>query len=101
MRIGVIGEGETEYNCVPTLVSKLGHVVVGVHHLGGAGTDFAWNKLFVNKIFPYVRGFAVKRPENRPDRVVIVLDRERRQECCGALARQAETLLSGELANEN
>jgi Domain of unknown function (DUF4276) len=101
MRIGVIGEGETEYYCVPTLVAKLGHVVAGVHSLGGVGTEFPWDKLFTHRIYPYVRGFAVKNLQNRPDRVVIVLDREERQECCGMLSGQAEGLLAQSLANEN
>jgi hypothetical protein len=101
MRIGVIGEGETEFHCVPTLVAKLGHVVVGVHQLGGVGSGFPWEKLFCDKVYPYVRGFAVKSPINRPDKVIIVLDREERQECCGLLARQAQNLLLSELAKEN
>jgi len=101
MMFGVIGEGETEYNCVPSMIATLGHTVAGVHNLGGVGPDYPWDRVFTDKIYPYVRGFAVKRPENRPDRVLIVLDRESREDCCGNLASAAEELLSQSLAKDN
>jgi hypothetical protein len=101
MHVGIIGEGETEYNSVPTLVAKLGHVVVGVQQLGGVGAEFPWQKLFRSRIYPYVRGFAVKSEDRRPHKVLIMLDRETREECCGRLVQEAENILLEELAKEN
>lgn len=100
MKIGVIGEGETEYLAVPTLISKLGHSVVGTINLHGIGAGFPWDKLCCEKIYPYVRSFALKGQASRPDRVVVVLDREDRPDCCGGLATKAETLIGIELAKE-
>lgn len=101
MKIGIIGEGETEYYSVPTLVAKLGHTVVGVNHLGGVGSDYPWHELFCNKVFPYVRGFAVKAMQNRPDKVIVILDRERREQCCGQLASAAKLAIAAKLDEEN
>jgi hypothetical protein len=101
MRIGIIGEGDTEYYSVPTLVAQLGHTVVGVHNLCGVGDDYPWEALFAKKIYPYVRSFAIKPLTSRPDRVVVVLDRESRSECCGGLAETARQLVAQELASEN
>ncbi len=93
MKIGIIGEGETEYDCLPTLISKYGHTIVGVYSLGGVGGKYPWVELFTIKIYPYVRAFALKHPAGRPDKVLVILDREEREECCGTLASTAQALL--------
>lgn len=98
MRIGVIGEGDTEFYCLPTLVAKLNHVVVGVRNLGGVGDGYEWKSLFERRIYPYVRSFA--KSASRPDKVVIVLDRERRHACCGSLACDGVTVLTKSLQAE-
>lgn len=100
MKIGLIGEGDTEFNAVPTMIAKLGHVVVGNHNLCGAGADYPWEALFVKKVYPYARAFAIKAAVNRPDKVIVILDREERPECCGSLATLGVTILKRELATE-
>ena len=101
MKVGIIGEGDTEFYCIPTLVSKKGHQVVGCHNLRGVGGDYPWDSLFTKKIYPYVRGFAVKSAVNKPDKVLIIIDREDRSECCGGLAAEGVRLITHKLAEEN
>jgi hypothetical protein len=101
MKIGIIGEGDTEYACLPTMVSKLGHTVVGNHNLCGIGANYPTESLFAKKIYPYVRGLSIKSMQSRPDRVVIVLDRENRTECSGEIAAAGLKILERELSKEN
>ncbi|MGA2030216.1 MAG: hypothetical protein ABSG87_09105 [Verrucomicrobiota bacterium] len=89
MKIGIIGEGQTEFYCLPTLVAKFNHTIVGVHHLHGVGATHAWDKVVCLKFYPYVRAFAKKSSVNKPDNVLIVVDRETRPQCCPELADQA------------
>jgi len=100
MKVGVIGEGPTEYRCVPSLVARLNHRVVGVHDLGGIGGSFPWDKAILLRVYPYVRSFAVRGSPSRPDKVIVVVDREDRPECCGALAGRGCDLIRAELAKE-
>lgn len=101
MKVGIIGEGETEFACLPNMAAQLGHVVVGCHSLGGVGSNYPLDALFTKKIFPYVRGFAVKNANSRPDKVIIVFDREDRAECCGSLANMGLSLLQQQLSEHN
>ena len=101
MKIGIIAEGDTEYACLPTLVAKRNHVIVGTYNLGGVGDDFPWDGLMRKKVFPLIRAFAQKQTSGRPDKVIIVIDREKRSDCCPALATTATSLLSRCLAAEN
>lgn len=101
MKIGFIGEGETEFNCLPTLISKFGHQTVGNHHLSGVSGSFPWEKLMKIRIFPYLRGFAVKKGQTRPDKVLIVIDREKRGDCCGLLSTAGHSVLKACLESCN
>lgn len=100
MKIGIIGEGETEYACLPTLIAKLGHQVVQTFNLGGIPPQWAWEKIFSDKIFPFVRAFLLKSPAGRPDKIIIVLDRDDRGDCCGQLAENGRRVLEQLLAAE-
>jgi hypothetical protein len=101
MKLGIIVEGETEYFCIPELASKLKHTVTGRHHLRGVGSDYPWEDVCNKLVYPYVRGFALQNSARRPDKVVIVVDREERSECCGGLATHGEKVLKEKLAEEN
>lgn len=101
MKIGIIAEGFTEYESVPKLVGKLGHSVVGRNNLRGIGEEFPWEALFERKIFPLVRAYALRPYSNRPDKVLIVIDRENRPECCGQLAALGSSVLQNLLSAES
>lgn len=95
MNIACVGEGDTEYFCVPKLVGRLGHVVVSNANLGGCGDD--WDYMFSVQILPYVQTAALK----RPDKILIVVDRERRPDCCPQLVQRATTILAKGLQQVN
>ncbi|MGA2240466.1 MAG: hypothetical protein ABSH11_00280 [Verrucomicrobiota bacterium] len=101
MKLGIIAEGETEYFCVPELASKLAHTITGRHHLHGVGGDYPWDEVCNKLVYPYVRAFALQSLAKRPDKVLIVVDREKRAECCGSLATLGEKILREKLAKEN
>jgi len=101
MKIEIIGEGQTEYYCLPTLVSKFSHTIVGVHHLHGIGVQFDWEKAICVKVYPYVRAFAKRNAVNRPDKVIVVIDRETRMQCCPELSERATRCLHRLLRKEN
>lgn len=100
MKIGIIGEGFTEYEAVPHLVGKFGHTIVGRAHLHGVGTEYPWEPLIKDRVYALVRSYAVKSPPNRPDKVIVVIDREDRPECCGRLAEIGLAIIQDSLAKE-
>lgn len=101
MKIGIIAEGDTEYACLPTLVAKNEHVIVGTYNLGGVGDYFPWEALMRKKVYPLLRAFAYKQVAGRPDKVIIVIDREKRVDCPPTLAAAGVSILGGCLAAEN
>ena len=90
-----MGEGDTEFFCLPKIVGRLGHVVISNANLGGCAED--WDQSFSTQILPYVRTAALK----RPDKILIVVDRERRVDCCVGLVERAGTILTTGLAAVN
>ena len=101
MKIGVIGEGDTEYHCLPTLAAKFGHIIVSTYNLGGVGPEFPWEGLMRKRVFPLLRACVRKHDAGRPDKVLIVIDREDRSDCCPDLASQAKLVLDSCLGEEN
>jgi hypothetical protein len=101
MKIGIIAEGDTEYACLPTLVAKRGHQVVFNINLGGIPAQWNWEKVFSEKVFPFVRAAIRKDPEGRPEKILIVLDREDRGPCCGGLATIGHRVLLEKLREDN
>jgi hypothetical protein len=101
VKIGIIAEGDTEYTCLPTLVAKKGHVIVGTYNLGGVGNQYPWEGLMRKKVFPFLRAFSRKQVGSRPDRVLIVIDREERASCCPDLAAEGVTILQRCLKRSN
>jgi hypothetical protein len=95
MKIACIGEGPTEYTCLPTILGRLGHVVVGTLTCNGCPEN--WEQAIRQKVTPRVFGLA----EKEPDKVLVVLDREDRSECCPDLARSALNLISEALRLRN
>jgi len=95
VKVACVTEGETEYVCVPKIVGRLGHVVISNVHAGGCVDD--WDLTFERKILPYVKTAALK----SPDKILIVVDREKRPLCCGGLASRALQILSVGLTAEN
>jgi hypothetical protein len=95
VKIACVGEGDTEYFCVPKIIGRLGHIVVSNANLGGCCQD--WDQTFTAQILPYVRTAALK----RPDKILIVLDREKRPECCPSLVQRAITIVTDGLAQVN
>jgi hypothetical protein len=97
VRLVCIGEGDTEYECVPSLAGRLGHTILKSINLGGLPCDADWAVVCRNKILPYVRTEALR----QPDKILVVVDREKRPDCCPALATQALEIFATGLASEN
>jgi hypothetical protein len=95
VNIACIGEGDTEFFCVPKIAGRLGNNIVSNANLGGCAAD--WDVAFSVQILPYVRTAALK----APDKILIVVDRERRQECCPRLVERAVTIIANGLAEVN
>lgn len=72
MNIACVGEGDSEYFCLPKIIGRLGHVVISNANLGGCADD--WDRMFSIQILPYVQTAALK----QPDKILIVVDREKR-----------------------
>ncbi len=89
MRIAVVGEGLTEYHCVPTLAGKLGNTVIRQVHFRGSNAGFDWDQLFRKKIVPLVNAVATA----SPDKIVVVLDREDRADCPSDLAHRGLSII--------
>jgi hypothetical protein len=91
-------EGTAEYYCIPSLLGRRGHTVIGtLNFKGGNSEDLPWVDLIQTRVFPRVRGMALK----QPDRVLVVLDREGRTDCSPTLATDAINLLQSALQSEN
>jgi hypothetical protein len=84
LRVAIIGEGQTEYYCIPKIAGRCGHIVVGTALIRMVSSDFDWEKLFELRIVPLVMAMLTK----SPDKIIIVLDREDRAECPGELAQR-------------
>ena len=97
MTFACVVEGHAEFNCIPSLLGRRGHTVIGRLTLNGGNGKSLWAALIRNKVFPRVRGMALK----RPDKVLVVLDREDRSDCCPTLASTAAAILQQALAAEN
>jgi len=98
MRVACIVEGESEYDCVPAIVCRFGHIIIGVLHMGGGNNEKrAWEDLFQKRVIPRALAMARKHPE----RLLIVVDREGRPECCGNLAQAGKQLVCTALEHAN
>jgi hypothetical protein len=95
VNIAIVSEGETEYFCVPKLVGRQGHVVVSNVHVGGCAQD--WEYVLRSQLTPYVRTAALK----QPDKIIVVVDREDREDCCPNLAQVGLDILNQGLAQAN
>lgn len=95
MRVACVSEGETEYTCVPRLVGRLGHQVIHNSCLYGCSTD--WERTIEFQVLPQVRTAALK----NPDKILIVVDRERHHLCCPRLAATAGAIVQNGLAASN
>ncbi len=89
MRVAVVGEGLTEYHSVPTLAGRLGNDVIRHVHFRGSNAGFDWDQLFRKKIVPLVNAVATA----CPDKIVVVLDREDRDDCPGDLAKRGLAII--------
>ena len=92
MLIGCVVEGETEYYCAPKLLGRLGHSVLKPLAIHGSSGD--WEQILRRKVIPRVKALALK----YPDKIIIILDKEDRQECSPELARRALAVIAGEIA---
>lgn len=70
---------------MPRLVGRLGHVIISNVHVGGIAVERAWNVICSEQLLPYIRTAALK----KPDKILVVVDRENRQNCCAELAISA------------
>jgi len=80
---------------MPKFIGRLGHTVVSNVHVGGCDDD--WDRTFERTILPYVRTAALI----GPDKILVVVDRERRVQCCPTLARGALQILANGLSAVN
>lgn len=92
MLVGCVVEGDTEYYCLPSLLGRLGHTPLRPLITYGSSGD--WETLIRGRVAPRVKALALKSPE----KIIVVLDREDRQECPAALAARALEALRQELA---
>lgn len=98
MKIGFIVDGDAEFAALPRLLPKietmdelLGRVVkASVHPLGGMGK-------LVRGLMHSVRILVLQRGVGL---VVVLLDREQRERCCGELAEELRSALKAECASE-
>lgn len=89
MRIALIGEGQTEYFCLPKLAGRLGSDVVRRARTVTVSSDFDWPLFFEKRVVPLVFGML----DSNPDKIVVVLDREDRDECPPDLAKVGLAIL--------
>ena len=90
MKVAIIGEGQTEYYCLPKFVGRLGHVVVGQARIVMPNPEFNWERLFELRIVPLVHAMLTK----NPDKILMVLDKEHRPDCCPELARRGLAVIA-------
>jgi hypothetical protein len=84
VRVAFIGEGHTEFYCLPKIAGRLGNVIVANAWARPVSTDFDWERFFELRVVPLVIAQAIKQPH----KIVVVLDREDRDECTPDLARR-------------
>jgi hypothetical protein len=89
VKIAIIGEGLTEYHCVPTLAGRLDNIVVRRYQFGGSNAGIDWSLLFHKKIIKFVRIAAL----SAPDKILVVLDREDRDACPADLAAAGRQII--------
>jgi hypothetical protein len=90
LRVAIIGEGQTEYYCVPKIAGRLGQVVVGKAWIRMVSPDFDWERLFELRIVPLVMAMLAKNPE----KIVVILDKEDRAECPADLAQKGLAVIT-------
>lgn len=83
MRVAIIGEGQTEYTCLPSIAGRLGNQVVGRARTITVSSDFDWRQFFEKRVVQLVLAMLARNPE----KILVVLDREDREECPADLAR--------------
>jgi hypothetical protein len=89
-----MSEGASEHFCLPKVAGRLGNHVINNVHISGCFED--WDQT-IAKILPYVKTAALK----QPDKILVVVDREQRTQCCSDLARVALESLRDGLLKEN
>jgi len=98
MRVCCVVEGKTEYFALPKIVGRLGHIhVLTLKFDGGNNDDCPWDTLIKKRIVPRVLGVALK----HPDKILVVCDREGRNECPPTLAKAAAAIIENALTEEN
>lgn len=80
MRLCWIVEGDAEYESLPTLADRMGHSTIGILNICGSFED--WLATIRGKVLPRARSLAIK----RPDKLLVVMDREDRSACAPELA---------------
>jgi hypothetical protein len=80
----VLGEGQTEFYCLPKIAGRLGHVVVHKAWIRPVSTEFDWERFFLLRVVPLVTAALLK----SPDKIIIVIDREDRPQCSVELAQR-------------
>ena len=98
MKIACVVEGETEYESLPTILARCGHITIGILHMkGGNNAERAWHELFEHRVNPRALAMARK----RPDKLLIMLDREWRNDCAPKLAQEGLLWIRSALANSS
>jgi hypothetical protein len=91
VKVAIIGEGQTEYYCLPKIAGRLGNQIVGKMHIrGGANPQCKWEMIIEKKVIPAILVMSVY----LPDRIVVVLDREDRDQCPVDLANKAMQMIN-------
>lgn len=90
MKVALIGEGQTEYTCLPKLAGRLGNAVVGRARTLTVSSNYDWCQFFEKRVVPLVLAML----QNCPEKIVIVLDREDRDGCPPELAAQGLEVLT-------
>ncbi|MGA8222519.1 MAG: hypothetical protein WB780_12765 [Candidatus Acidiferrales bacterium] len=92
LRVAIIGEGQTEYYCVPKLAGRCGHVVIGSAWIRMVNPDFDWERLFELRVVPLVMAMLLK----NPDKIVVIIDKEDRVECPAELAQRGLAIIQSQ-----
>jgi hypothetical protein len=82
VRIAFIAEGQTEYYCLPKIAGRLGNTILRVALVKGTCADLDWARYFSIRVVPLVRAMLLHQPE----KIIVVLDRESRDDCSPKLA---------------
>jgi hypothetical protein len=89
VKVTIIGEGLTEYYCVPTLAGRLNNVVLRCFQFGGSNEGVDWDVLFHKRIVKFVKIAAL----SEPDKILVVLDRENRDTCPAELSAKGNEII--------